>query len=302
MTPSADQELLLEPRLTESEAYVVRALRRLVSALGPYVIRRVQGTELFAKRKKYLISDQDSLTTDVLQFLRTMVPSREEIKKNRDAEKNWDRHFSELGAEAKNRVQRIIDFRNVMWAHFKGYDDEEVCRCLEQILNLLNDVYRVQQRDLSMLDLMESTANRVQQVHEMLEELSALLSSSPVSIGTSESPESAQRDEGNLMLRFPGPDSGHYSQGTSDDVNPGKINLSDWLPRTEGVDTSPEYQKGRADALVGLAHLALNRGDLDLTVAAYEAIAAFYSEGQFDDAHAVALHRRGKMHSRNRAI
>ena len=300
MTLSSDQGRLLEPILTESEAYLVRALRRLVAALGPYVVRRVEDTELFARKRKYLIVDEDSLTTDLMKFLRTMVPSGQEIKRNRDAEKNWDRYFHELGAEAKNRVQRIIDFRNIRWAHFEGYDDEEVCRCLEQILDLLNDVYRVQQKDLGMLDLMDSTALRIQQVHLMLQELSSLLSSTSLPADTTETPQSAQIERSNIASRIARPTPTHYSEGVSDDVNLAKIDLSNWFPRTEGADPSPEYQKGRADALVGLARLALNRGDFDLSVASYEAIAAFYGDGQFDAEHAVALHLRGKMHSRNR--
>ena len=78
-----------------------------VGALGPFVVRRILGTELFERRRQYLFED-GLLTPDLMRFLRTMAPSEQYTRENRIAAQDWENYFGELGREARDRVDRII--------------------------------------------------------------------------------------------------------------------------------------------------------------------------------------------------
>ena len=113
-----DHQRLNEPRLLESEGYLVRALRRLGEGLAPYVFEKTQDPELLNK--------DGSWNRDIQPILRIMV--------TRD---NWDRHFGGLGRNSRNWVSELIEFRNVQWAHLVGYGDDDVLHYLGVILRLL---------------------------------------------------------------------------------------------------------------------------------------------------------------------
>ena len=72
-----------------------------------------------------------------MTFLRLMVPSEEEIKRNPSAAEHWDTFFHDLGKDAKGHTERIIAFRNQSWIHPNSYDDKQVYDCLDDILGLL---------------------------------------------------------------------------------------------------------------------------------------------------------------------
>ena len=135
MTSHDPEERFLEPTYMESEAYAARAPRRLMEVLGPFVIQRIQGTKLYRRRRKYL-HKFGYRVFDAMTFLRLMVPSEEEIKRNPGAAKHWDTFFHDLGKEARERTERIIAFRNHRLSHPNSYDDKQVYDCLDDILGV----------------------------------------------------------------------------------------------------------------------------------------------------------------------
>ena len=279
-------EQFREPRHMESDAYLIRSFRRLSGALGPFVVRRILGTELFERRRQYLFED-GLLTPDLLRFLRTISPSEQYTRENRIAAQDWENYFGELGREAKDRVDRIIRFRNHYWAHLYGYDDDEARHHLQEIKTLLDDVYRVQQSAPDMADLADLTADRLSQIHRMWESLGNLLDGDADPADPSAHPQPARPTTPGLVV---------VSQGSLVPAQGGPVA---GLTMPLALDPLLGYAKGQADTLVTQARLAIEREALDVAVANYEAVRTFYGEGQYDEEHADALYRRGRSHVEN---
>ena len=299
MTSHDPGDRFLEPRYMESEAYAARAPRRLMEVLGPFVIRRIGGTELYRRRRKNL-HKFGYRVFDAMTFLRLMVPSEEEIKRNPSSAEHWDRFFHDLGKDAKEHTERIIAFRNQSWIHPNSYDDKQVYDCLDDILGLLLAIRQAQEADPGMADVLPEVEAAIEQVRFMMNELGNLLAAGDFSAGLfKEKLDALLNPSSAASIRHDGE---NEIRGTwSPDV-----------PATELADaglelrvslahgSSYEHRKGQASALAEQARLATAKGDFDLAVANYEVVAAFYAEGRYNRDHAAALHGRGKTHTTKR--
>ena len=284
-----------EARFIQSEAYLNLSLRRLMKGLAPYVVRRIKGTELFERRREHLI-ENDVLTPDVLRYLRTMVPTDGDIEKYPNAAKDWETHFGELGKETQNRVDHIIKFRNHHWSHQHGYDDQDVRRFLWQIKMLLDSVYHAQLSAPYMADLVDATADYLNQVHLMWRHLGNLLESAPAPVDSSVHHQSPTISPYRLVPVPHGLGKAEVILNPSALWTPDHVDLAAGLQRVPVFDSSLLYQKGRADALIGQARAAMDREEFDLAVANYEEIKTSHAEGQVDSEHAAALLGRGRLH------
>ena len=130
-----------EPEYLETEGYLNRALRRLGEGLGPFVYGKVQD-------KKLLINDGRSIVTRDLSIIFGIM------------EVNWNR--LDLAYDDWNCMGLLIGFRNVSWAHFAGYKDDDVLHYLGIIRRLLDAV---------------SAAQQAQEVQRMWDELVNLIAS-----------------------------------------------------------------------------------------------------------------------------
>ena len=299
MTSHDPEEQFLEPTFMESEAYAARGSRRLMEVLGPFVIRRIVGTELYRRRRKYLHMF-GSRVFDAMTFLRLMVPSEEEIKRNPSAAEHWDTFFHDLGKDAKEHTERIIAFRNQSWIHPNSYDDKQVYDCLDDILGLLLAIRQAQEADPGMVDVLPEVEAAIEQVRFMMNELGNLLAAGDFSAGLFKEKLDALLNPSSAASTRHGGENKIRGSWSPD------------VPATELADaglelrvslahgSSYEHRKGQASALVEQARLATAKGDFDLAVTNYEAVMEFYMEGRYDRDHAAALHGQGKTHTRNR--
>ena len=237
------------------------------------------------------------LTPDVLRFLRTIVPTDGDIRRYSHAAKDRENYFSELGRDAKNRVELIIKFRNHNWAYLHGYNDEDVRHCLWEIKMLLDGVYRAQQSDPYIADLVDSTAANFDQIHRMWKDLDSLLDGDPVAFDSMGHQQPAQLNPYRLVPLSDSPGRAGVSLGVADDFVREQSGL---IVVPSALDILREYARGVADVLVIQAGRAMERETFDDAVANYEAVRTFYIEGQYDVEHAAALHGRGKSHVKNR--
>ena len=299
MTTQGSEDRFLEPRFLESEAYVARAPRRLMEVLGPFVIRRIGDSELYRRKRKYLHKFGPRVF-DAMTFLRLMVPSEDEIKRNPGAAEHWDTFFYDLGKDAKECTERIIAFRNHSLVHPNSYDDRQVYDCLDDILGLLLAVRRAQEADPVAADVLPDSEASIEQVRAMLGELGSLLAVGDTSTRLS-------REKLDALLNAPGaasvrPDEENEVWGPSSpevpETEPAEAGLELRVSLTEGA--SYEYRKGQANAMVQQARLAMEREAFEVAIANYRAVGTFFLEGQYADEHAAALHRRGKNHAKNR--
>ena len=280
-----------EPRFLESEAYMARAPRRMMEVLGPFVIRRIGGTELYRKKRDRL-QRFGPRVFDAMTFLRVMVPGKDEIEESSRAAEHWDTFFYDLGNDAKEHTKRIIDFRNEGWIHPNSYDDKQVYDCLVDILELLLAVHRAQEADPAMRDLRRENETGIERVRAMLSVLGGLLA-------VGDAPDLFSGQQSNAPV---GP-SGMVSKDLGAGQDVGESNRADSgikLSFSASLESSPEYRRGKADAMVEQARLAVEEGAFDVAIANYGAVGTFYREGQYDAEHAAAFHRRGRSHARSR--
>ena len=299
MTTLGSEDRFLEPRFLESEAYVARAPRRLMEVLGPFVIGRIGDSELYRRRRKYLHKFGPRVF-DAMTFLRLMVPSEDEIKRNPSAAEHWDTFFYDLGKDAKECTERIIAFRNHSLVHPNSYDDRQVYDCLDDILGLLLAVRRAHEADPTAADVLPESEASIEQVRAMLSELGSLLAVGDTSTRPS-------REKLDALLNAPGSASVR-PDGVNELWGPSSLEVPETGPAEDGLElrvsltdgASYEYRKGQANAMVQQARLAVEREAFEVAIANYRAVGTFYLEGQYADEHAAALHGRGKNHAKNR--
>ena len=274
MTSHDPEERFLEPTYMESEAYAARAPRRLMEVLGPFVIRRIQGTKLYRRRRKYL-HKFGYRVFDAMTFLRLMVPSEEEIKRNPGAARALGHFLSRSGerSQGTDGADHCIQ-ESSLGSHPNSYDDKQVYNCLEDILKLLLAVRRAQEADPAMADVLPEVEAAIEQVRFMMKELVSLLT-------TGHSVTVLSREKLDVLA--------------TELVVAGLE-----LPVSLAYGSSHEHRKGQANAMIEQARLAMARGAFDFAIANYRAVGAFYVEGQYNIEHAAALHGRGKNHAKNR--
>ena len=292
-------EPLREPDLDQSEAFLNRSWRRLVEVLAPFVLQRIQGTDLFKSKRKRLLP-KGAPTRDVLQFLRVMVPGENPEKNEVAPLTNWEDHFSDLDKGAKSRVDLIIRFRNEKWAHFGGYNDEDVLMCMGEIRKLLEAVALAQGKDPKMVDLVDATSDKEKQIAEMWTELGKLIfsepdNSRPEKIGASVQPEP-------LNIRRQSGDSFHAGDFTEsapdielEEVDSGGDAL---ISPTPSSNTSLDLSQMKN--LVSAARSAFKDEDFNAAVVYYDTLRAFDKSGELKEEHSKALHARGKLRTKSR--
>ena len=288
-----------EPRFLESDVFVNKSFRRLVEVLAPYVMRRIWGTELFDRRRENLI-ERGSLIPDLLRFLRTMVPTERDVQNYVHAEYDWDNYFSELGIDARNSAESIIRFRNHNWAHLYGYDDYEVRRCLWHIRTLLDSVYRAQQFDSTMSDLVVNTAEKFDQVQQMWSQLGTMLDGGQARVGPLLDPRGQLAAPYSLVPTTPTLTGLGTSLPFPANLVPGQSDLVSALQSPPGTFTPSDYQRGQADLMLGQARMAASLEDFHVAVASFEAVRPFYGDSRYDEEYAAAVYGRGRHHVKDR--